>query len=96
MPERKYYFYLLSNKINTVIYAGMCNDLIKRVYKHRHSKSGFTARYKVHKLVYYEYFETKQEAIKREKQIKAGSRKKKIDLINDTNPEWKDLYDELI
>lgn len=95
MSTDKFYFYFLSNKINTVIYAGSSRNLIQRVYKHRHAKTGFTAKNKVHKLVYYEVYKDFQNAISREKQIKAGSRIKKINLINKTNPEWRDLYNEL-
>lgn len=85
----------MANKYNTVLYTGVTNDLLRRVYEHK-SKSiaGFTKRYNINKLVYYEIYEDVTEAIAREKQIKAGSRQKKIDLVNSINSEWKDLYEE--
>jgi putative endonuclease len=87
----------MTNKDNRVLYTGVTNDLIKRVYQHRHGDTrGFTQRYKVKKLVYYEVYEDIYYAIMREKQIKAGSRKKKNELTNAMNPKWQDLYDELV
>lgn len=86
----------MTNKINTVIYTGVTSDLKKRVYEHKEKIiEGFTKKYNVNKLVYYEVFGDIENAILREKQIKGGSRKKKIDLIKSMNPEFKDLYDEL-
>jgi len=86
----------MTNKRNTVIYTGVTSDLQKRVYEHREGLvEGFTKKYNVKKLVYYEAAETIETAIAREKQIKAGSRKKKIDLIKSMNPAFKDLYPEL-
>ncbi len=74
----------------------MTNNLIRRVYEHKEKIiDGFTKKYNCTKLVYYEIFNDPYNAIAREKQIKAGSRKKKIDLINSMNPNWKDLYDDL-
>ena len=94
--ERKGYIYLMSNKTNTVIYTGVTSDLIKRVYEHKYKMAdGFTKKYNVIKLVYYEVFADITEAIKREKQIKGGSRTKKIKLIESINPGWKDLYNEI-
>jgi putative endonuclease len=94
--ERQYYVYITTNKNNTVLYTGMTNDLIRRVLEHKEKKKkGFTSRYNVVKLVYYEILESASGAISREKQIKAGSRQKKIDLINSMNPEWSDLYEDL-
>jgi len=79
-----------------VLYIGVTNDLKRRVYEHKNGQgSKFTKKYNVHKLVYYEVFDDPENAIWREKQIKAGSRKKKEALINDFNPNWKDLYDEI-
>jgi len=79
-----------------VLYAGVTNDLIKRAYEHKAKLvDGFTNKYNIVKLVYYEVFEDIENAILREKQIKAGSRQKKVQLINSTNTEWRDLYDEL-
>ena len=95
--DKYYYVYILTNKYNKVLYTGVTNDLLKRIYEHKHnSVKSFTSRYKIHKLVYYEEFEDVYAAISREKQIKAGSRQKKIDLINDKNPKWIDLYYVLI
>ena len=86
----------MTNKNNSVLYTGMTNNLIRRVYEHKEKIiDGFTKKYNCTKLVYYEIFNDSYNAIAREKQIKAGSRKKKIDLINAVNPEWKDLYDDL-
>ena len=85
--------YILTNKNNTVLYVGMTNNLNRRVLEHKSKLiDGFTKRYNVDKLVYYEIFNNPSDAIKREKQLKAGSRKKKIELINNFNPEWKELY----
>lgn len=95
--EGNYYFYLLTNKNHTVIYTGFTANLIRRVWEHRnHVVRGFTNKYNVEKLVYYEVYEDKESALLREKQIKAGSRQKKLDLINKTNPEWRDLYNDII
>jgi putative endonuclease len=93
---RKYYVYILTNKRNTVLYTGVTNDLKRRVYEHRGKLvSGFTKKYKVYKLVFYEVADSVEAAIQREKQIKGGSRQKKIDLIIGMNPGWKDLYEDL-
>jgi len=79
-----------------MLYTGITNNLKRRVYEHKEKLvEGFTKRYNLVKLVYYEVFKTIESAIKREKQIKAGPRKRKIDLINSTNPEWNDLYEEI-
>jgi putative endonuclease len=86
----------MTNKNNTVLYTGVTNDLKRRVYEHKEKLiDGFTKRYNVNKLVYYEVLGDIGGAITREKQIKAGSRQKKIILIERVNKEWKDLYDEL-
>ncbi len=86
----------MTNKINTVIYTGVTSDLQKRIYEHKEKViEGFTKKYNVDKLVYYEVFDSIEDAISREKQIKAGSRKKKMDLVNALNPNFKDLYYEL-
>jgi putative endonuclease len=93
---REYYVYILTNKIHTVLYTGVTSNLYQRVSQHREGKgSKFTSRYRVNKLVYAEILPTAYDAITREKQIKAGSRQDKIDLINELNPLWKDLFDEL-
>ena len=82
--------------MNTVLYTGVTNDLIKRTYQHKNKMvSSFTSRYNINKLVYYEIYNDPDEAIKREKQIKGGSRQKKIDLIKKMNPTFKDLYEEI-
>jgi len=91
------YVYILTNKNNTVLYTGVTSEIKTRVYQHKtgYYKGSFTSRYNVNKLVYYEDFLFIEEAIAREKQIKAGSRMKKIELIMSLNPEWRDLYNEL-
>lgn len=86
----------MTNTINTVFYTGVTEDLIKRVWQHKNKVvEGFTKKYNINKLVYYEVFESITEAIKREKQIKGGSRQKKIDLIKKNNPGFRDLYHEI-
>jgi putative endonuclease len=94
--EKLYYVYILTNDRHTVLYTGVTSDLKARVYQHREKLlPGFTNRYNVWKLVYYEAGTDAAGAIAREKQIKAGSRKKKLALINSFNPEWRDLYPDL-
>src|SRR5512136_1020686 len=89
------YLYIMTNKNNTVLYTGVTSDLQKRVWQHREKLvEGFTKRYSVVKLVYYEVCPDMLSAIVREKQVKGGSRQKKVDLINGLNPEWRDLYDD--
>lgn len=86
----------MTNKRDTVIYAGVTSNLMKRVHEHREGLvEGFTKKYNIKKLVYYEIADDIESAIAREKQIKAGSRKKKIALIESVNPAFKDLYPEL-
>ncbi|MBX0312658.1 MAG: GIY-YIG nuclease family protein [Sulfurihydrogenibium sp.] len=93
----QYFVYILTNKYNKVLYVGVTNNLIRRVYEHKNKLiSGFTSKYNVNKLVYYESFPSVFDAIKREKEIKGWKREKKVALINSFNPEWKDLYEELI
>jgi len=93
---KQYYVYLLTNKNNTVLYTGVTNDLKRRVYDHKAKLlEGFTKKYNVDKLGYYGVFADSYHAIAREKQIKAGSRQKKIDLINGMNESWRDLYENL-
>ena len=90
---KNYFVYILTNTNNKVLYTGMTNSLMRRVWEHKAKMiGGFGKKYNVDKLVYFESFNNPSEAIRREKQIKAGSRKKKIELINDLNPDWKDLY----
>lgn len=94
--ERLYYVYIMTNFQNSVLYTGVTNNLKRRIYEHKNGiGSGFTKRYHMSKLVYYEVCEDIRSAIGREKQIKGGSRQKKIKLINDLNPDWRDLYDEI-
>jgi putative endonuclease len=97
MQEKPYYVYLITNKANTVLYTGVTNNLIRRVFKHKEKLiSSFTSKYNVNKLVYYEIFSEINLAIEREKQIKSGSRRKKLDLISKVNPTFRDLYDEVV
>ncbi len=97
MYSKQYYVYIATNKTNTVLYIGVTNNLIRRVFEHKHKMvSSFTSKYNITKLVYYEVFNDINEAIKREKQLKGGSRKKKMDLIKKMNPTLKDLYEEII
>jgi putative endonuclease len=91
------FVYIMTNKNNTTLYTGVTSDLIKRVYEHKEKLvKGFTTKYNINKLVYYEISDNIESAITREKQIKAASRQKKIDLISSINKEWKDLYDEIV
>ncbi|NPV55610.1 MAG: GIY-YIG nuclease family protein [Anaerolineae bacterium] len=90
--EKEYCIYIMTNKSHTVLYTGVTSNLSRRVWEHQNNVvPGFTSRYKVHKLVYYEATNDSNAAYLREKQIKGGSRQKKIDLINSMNPEWMDL-----
>jgi len=95
--EKGGYIYILTNKNNTVLYVGVTSNLEQRIRQHRsgYFKNAFTSRYNVTKLVYYEMLLTIEDAIHREKQLKGGSRKKKMELINKRNPEWKDLYENI-
>jgi putative endonuclease len=96
MLHRPYYVYIMTNRHNTVLYTGVTSNLQKRVWQHREKLiEGFTKRYNVTKLVYYEVFDDVRAAIAREKQLKGGSRQKKLDLVNSMNGEWRDLYDDL-
>lgn len=92
-----YYVYILASKPNGALYVGITNNLIKRIWEHRESLvEGFTQKYKVKKLVYWEETADVISAIEREKRLKAWKRDWKIQLIEKQNPEWKDLYPELI
>ena len=93
--HKQYYVYIVTNKNNTVLYTGVTNDLDKRVYEHKNKLvDGFTKKYNINKLIYYEVYEDAESAIAREKQIKGGSRGQKVALVKGVNPEWKDLsYD---
>ena len=88
------YVYILTNKLNTVLYTGVTSDLKRRILEHQNSKfGGFSAKYKTHKLIYYEEFADIRYAIAREKQIKSWSRKRKEELINTMNPIWADFME---
>ena len=93
MPsDHQYYVYLLTNRNNTVMYVGMTSDLRRRIYQHKKKLiPGFTQKYNVHKLVYYETTDDVRAAIAREKEIKKWRREKKNNLVITANPEWKDL-----
>ena len=96
MEEKQYYTYLMTNKRNNVLYTGVTSDLVKRVYEHKNKLvKGFTSKYNVNKLVYFEEFGDVEEAIVREKQIKGWLRSRKLNLIKGTNPTFKDLSEEL-
>ncbi|MFH1059627.1 MAG: GIY-YIG nuclease family protein [Pseudomonadota bacterium] len=96
MVERQYYVYILANKGNSVLYTGVTNDLKRRVYEHRTKAApGFTARYEINKLVYFEVLGAAGAAIQREKQIKGGSRADKEALVEGANPFWRYLYEEI-
>ena len=91
------YVYIMTNKKDGTLYVGVTSDLIKRVYEHKNGLcDGFTKKYGLKILVYYEMCEEITAAIAREKQLKAGSRKRKIDLIESMNSNWLDLYPELL
>ena len=91
---RQYYVYIMTNRSKT-LYTGVTNDLLRRVYEHKNKMvEGFTKKYNITKLVYYEDTDDVEEAIAREKQIKGWLRRKKIALIESINPEWKDLSEE--
>lgn len=92
-----YSVYMLTNKNNTVLYTGVTNNLKRRLYEHQHNLvDGFTKKYNVHKLVYFDSTTDARSAIEREKQIKGWSRAKKNALINEFNPEWKDLTEDIM
>lgn len=94
MKIHPYYVYIVSNKVNTVFYIGVTSDLEGRIWEHKQKVyKGFTSKYECNKLVYYEEYQWIQDAIAREKQLKAGSRQRKINLIVAENPGWHDLSD---
>ena len=93
MMSKQYYVYLLTTKQYGILYTGITSNLISRIYQHKENLvDGFTKKYNVHKLVYYEIHDDVNEAILREKRIKKWNRKWKINLIEQTNPQWIDLY----
>ncbi len=94
--DRQYYVYIMTNHTNSVLYTGITNDLARRVWEHKGEfVRSFTAKYKVNKLVYYEMTSSVDSAIAREKQLKAGSRLRKMELVDAMNPKWLDLGDQL-
>ena len=97
MPMKQPAVYILANKRNGTLYTGVTANLVQRVSQHKDGTlPGFSTRYGCKRLVHYELFDDMIAAIEREKQIKAGSRKKKLLLIETTNPQWNDLYEELL
>ena len=94
---KEYFVYILASKRNGTLYIGITSDLIKRVWQHRNKiGAGFTAQYNVTLLVYYEMYNAVEDAIKREKKLKDWKRKWKLELIEEKNPNWKDLYLDLV
>lgn len=94
---KPYYVYILASKRNGTLYIGVTSDLIKRTYEHKNNLiPGFTSKYNVHNLVYFELYADIETAIRREKQLKKWNRKWKLDLIENHNPDWNDLYEELL
>lgn len=92
MGQKRYYVYIMANRYNTVLYTGVTNDLVRRVWEHKQGVgSKFTSKYRVVKLVYYEETDDIHVALAREKQIKSGSRARKVALIESLNPTWQDL-----
>ena len=95
--NKVYFVYVITNKQHIVLYTGVTNNLIKRVYGHKNKVvKGFSEKCNVNKLVYYELFESIETIITREKQIKVGMRKRKLELINKFNKQWNDLYEEIL
>ena len=94
----QYYIYILSNSNKNVIYTGVTNDLVRRVYEHKNhaDPKSFTSKYKVEKLVYFEETNDVKAALEREKKIKSWSRDRKTDLVFEMNPHWVDLYNQLL
>ena len=94
---KTYYVYILASKRNGTLYIGVTNNLIRRVYEHRNDLiNGFAKKYKVHMLVYYEHTNDINSAIQREKRLKKWKREWKIELIETMNPDWHDLYEQLV
>lgn len=97
MTTKQYYVYILASKRNGTLYIGVTNNLIRRIYEHKNNTvKGFTMKYNVHNLVYYEEYNNINEALIREKRLKKWNRQWKIGLIEKINPTWKDLYSSLI
>jgi putative endonuclease len=97
LNDENYYLYIIASKKNGTLYIGVTNDLVKRIYEHKQNAvNGFTKKYNVHTLVYYKVHRDIEETILKEKQMKKWNRKWKVRIIEEKNPEWKDLYDEII
>ncbi len=97
MPSKNYFVYILASKRNGTLYIGVTSDLIKRAWEHKNSiVEGFTKKYKIDLLVYYEQFIDVNQAIAREKYLKGKNRKFKLGLVEEKNSQWEDLYDKLI
>jgi len=93
----QYYIYILASKKNGTLYIGVTSDLVRRIYEHKNDLvEGFTQKYAVHDLVYFEVTESVESAITREKQLKKWNRAWKVNLIEKSNPDWKDLYPDLL
>ena len=96
MKKKDFYVYILSSKRNGTLYVGVTSDLVKRVYEHKNNLvEGFTKKYSVHSLVWYETHDSAESAITREKQIKKSKRVWKLEMIEQSNPEWNDLYETI-
>ena len=94
---KSYYIYIMASRRNGTLYIGITNDIVRRVYEHKNNFiDGFTSKYGIHNLVYYEQFDNIESAIQREKQLKKWNRKWKLELIERANPNWKDLYEDLL
>jgi putative endonuclease len=94
--SKQFYVYMMTNKRNTVLYTGVTNDLQRRVFEHKNKLvEGFTKKYNIYKLIFYEVYNDVNNVIAREKQIKGGSRAKKIKLIEEMNSRWDDLFDAI-
>ncbi|MBQ8668376.1 GIY-YIG nuclease family protein [bacterium] len=95
--EKQGYVYIITNKNDSTLYVGVTSDLVKRIWEHKnHVVEGFSKRYNLEKLIYFESFEDIEQAILREKYLKGKKREYKIALIEDSNKEWKDLYNDII
>jgi putative endonuclease len=94
---KKGFVYMMSNKQDGVLYIGVTSDIVKRVYEHKNGfADGFTKKYNLKNLVYYEVYDEIEEAIKREKQLKNWHREWKVELVNKQNPNWEDLYESIL
>ena len=95
--NKELYVYILASKRNGTLYIGVTSDLVKRIWQHKNNViDGFSKKYKVHKLVYFEKHKNWETAIRREKRLKEWQRKWKIELIESANPKWKDLYQDIV